>query len=119
MFTDITMLTYIRSVNCNVQIINGRKTLAKGFSLVIIIIPTNKIIIPICPSYYMQQNPQNTISQTTLKYYNQFISERNETIRWLKIAIDTGKKLKVETTVIEIDQKLLYFITIDVLNIEH
>ena len=66
----------------------------------------------------MPQNPQNTISQTTIKYYNQFRSVRTETLIWLKISTDTGMKSKVATTFRERDQKLLDFITIDIFNIE-
>ena len=65
----------------------------------------------------MPQNPQNKISQTSIKHYNQFRGERTQAIRWLQITIDTGMKLKVETTVKERDKPLLEFITIDVLNI--
>ena len=67
----------------------------------------------------MPQNPQNTMSQTALKSYNQFISASNEALRWLKITTDTKMKLKVETTFKEMDQQLLDFITIDILKIEH
>ena len=35
-FTDITMLTYIITVKCNVQIINGIKPPAKSFGSVIV-----------------------------------------------------------------------------------
>ena len=52
----------------------------------------------------MPQNPQNTRSQTSLKYYNQSRTVRIEALRWLQITIDTGNKLKVETTVKKIDQ---------------
>ena len=62
-------------------------------------------------------NPQNITSQTALKHYNQFRSVRTESLRWLQIITDTVMKLKVETTVTEIYKHLLYFITIDVINI--
>ena len=65
----------------------------------------------------MPQNPQNKISQTELKHYNRS-SVINEYFRWLKIKTYTGKKLKVETSVKEINQQLLEFIKIDVINIE-
>ena len=45
----------------------------------------------------MPQNPQNTVIQTFIKHYNQFRSIRTDALRWLKIAIDIGKKLKVYT----------------------
>ena len=73
-------------------------------------------IISLWSSYYMPQNSQNTIRQTALKHYNQFISVRTEALRQLQIIKDTGKKLKLETTVKERDQLQLYSIKIDVLN---
>ena len=89
------MLTYIRPVNCNVKIINDRKAPSKGFGIVIIKHQKN-IIIPLCTSYYMTQNPQIPILQTALKHYNQFESVRTETLIWLQINTYTGEQLKVE-----------------------
>ena len=66
----------------------------------------------------MPQIPQKTISQTELKHYNQSRSLITEALRWLQITTDTGIKLKVETTVKEIFQQFLAFITIDVLQVE-
>ena len=43
-FTDITMFTYIISVKYNVQILNGRKPLEKGFGLVIKKIQTQTLL---------------------------------------------------------------------------
>ena len=112
------MFTYITPVKYNVQILNGRKSREKGFGLVMVKIPKTNIIIPLWPSYYIPQNPQNTISQTALKHYNQLISVKTEALVWVQIATDTGIKLKVETTVKEIDQQLFDFITIGVPKIE-
>ena len=44
----------------------------------------------------MSQNSENTISQTALKHYNQFISVVNEALRCLQITTDTGNKIKVK-----------------------
>ena len=44
----------------------------------------------------MPQNPQNKISQTSIKHYNQFRSVINEALVWLKITTDTVNKIKVE-----------------------
>ena len=49
----------------------------------------------------MTQNPQNKISQTTLKHYNQFRSVRTEALICFQITTYIGNKLKVETTVKE------------------
>ena len=66
----------------------------------------------------MPKKPQNTISQTAIKYFNEFRSVRTKALKWVKIATDTRMKLKVERTFKGRYQQLLDFITIDVLNIE-
>ena len=88
------MFTYIRLVNFNVQIINGRKSPANVFSL-FIVKNKNKNIIPLWPSYYKAQNPQNKIRQTALKHYNQFMVVRTDSLRWLQITTYTGNKIKI------------------------
>ena len=93
------MLTYIRPVNCNIQNTKGRKPPAKGFGLIIVKNPKTNIIIPLCPSYYIPQNPQNKISKIALKDYNKFRSVRTEVPRWIKNTTDTGMNIEVETTV--------------------
>ena len=92
------MFTYIRPAKFNVKILNGRKSLANVFGLVILKIPRTNNIIPLHPSYYM---PQNTISQTALKHYNKSRMIRTEALRWLQMATDKGNKPKVETKVMD------------------
>ena len=50
MFTDITMLNYIRPVKWYVQIINLKKIPWKGFGITIVKTPKTNIITPLCPS---------------------------------------------------------------------
>ena len=111
------MFTYMRPVNAMYKLSMTANS-AKGFGFVVINISYTKIMIPLCPSYYMPQNPHNTISQTALRYYNQFRIVRAEACRWIQITIDTWIKLKVETEFKERYQQLFDFITIDVLHIE-
>ena len=66
----------------------------------------------------MPQNPQNTISQTALRHYNELRSVRTGALIWINMNTDIGIKLKVVTTVKDRYQQLLDFITIDVLKIE-
>ena len=66
----------------------------------------------------MPQKTQNTISETALKHYNKLRSVRNEALRWVQIATDTGKNLKFETAFKERYQQLLDFIAIDVVKIQ-
>ena len=98
-FANIKMFAYIRPVKFNVQIINSSKAPENVFGLVIIKIPKTSTIIPLWSSYYMPQNPQNTISQTLLKNYDQFRIVITEALIWVKMTTDTGMKLKVETIV--------------------
>ena len=49
LFVDIKLFAYIRPVQCNIQILNGRKAPAKGFGLVIIKITKTNVIIPLWP----------------------------------------------------------------------
>ena len=67
-FIYITMFIYIRPVKCDIQIINVSKDPAKDSGIVIVKIPKTNIIIPLWQSYYMPENPQNTISQTSHKH---------------------------------------------------
>ena len=117
-FTKITKFSYIRSVKCSAQILNGRRFPAKGLGLVIIKTPKTNIIISLWTSQYMPHNTQNTMIKTDLKYYNEFKSVRTEALRWLNISKEKVKKLKVETTVKERYQQLLELITIDVVKVE-
>ena len=109
---------YIGPVPCNVQILNVRKAPAKVFGLVIIKIPNTNMIIPLLPSYYMPHKPKNTISQNSLKHYNEFVNVRTESLRWVKMTTDTGLKFKVETSANKRYQQLLELITIDILKRE-
>ena len=66
----------------------------------------------------MSQNPQNQISQTAFKHYNEFRRVRNSALIWVQITIDTGMTIIFETIVKERYQWLLEFITIDLTKIE-
>ena len=117
LFSNITIFTYTRPEKCNVKITNGRKSPAKGLGTLIIRVPITNIIIPLWPSYYIPQTPQNAIIQTTLKHYNEFIRVRNEALRWLKVTIDTRDKIKFDTESKERDKQLLFFITIEIIEV--
>ena len=93
-FTYKKLFAYIRSVQCNVQIVNGSKAPAKVFGLVIIKIFITNIIIPLCPSYYMPQNKQNKTSQTSLKHYNELRNVRTKALGWVQMTTETGKKVQ-------------------------
>ena len=61
---------------------------------------------------------KNTISQTALKNYIQFMGVKTKALQWLQLIIDTGNKIKVETKSKERDRNLLDFITIGTVKAE-
>ena len=67
------MFIYIRPVKCNVKMLKVRKSPENVFEP-----QKTNIIIPLWTSYYMPQNPQKSISKTSIMHYNQFRSVRTE-----------------------------------------
>ena len=72
MLTEITMLTYIRPLKCNVQILNGRRSPAKVFGTVIVTLQKQASLCNSGHHTICHKNSQNKISQTSLKNYNPF-----------------------------------------------
>ena len=50
----------------------------------------------------MSRNPQNRISQTELKHYNEFRNSKTEALRWVQMTTDRRIKLIVETSATKI-----------------
>ena len=80
-----------------IQQVSGTTSPAQGFGTVVISIPNSDFYILLWPTYYMPNNPQNTLSTTALKYYNHFRSVRMESLDWIKITSKEGKTIKVNT----------------------
>ena len=82
MFNDIKSFTYTRPVKYNVQILNDSKAPAKR-------IPCcnknskNKHHYTTLAIILYATEPKNTISQSSLKHYNQFRSVITKALRWL------------------------------------
>ena len=115
MFTDLSYFIQFRPINVTVQILNGGKAAAKGFVSVIIRVSNTDLIIPLWPVYYMPDNPQNTISQPAIKFYNKFRSVRTEALRWIQFVQPCGKKTRTNTMSRQRDEQLLDFLQIDII----
>ena len=50
-----------------------------------------ELIVPLYPTYFMTHNPQNTLSITAIKKYNEFRRVRIETLEYLKLTEIRGK----------------------------
>ena len=67
------------------------------------------------PSYLMKDNPQNTISTTTVKKYNDYRSVRVEAFEWFKITNSEGQSTRISTNTKRVETENLDYIKIDIL----
>ena len=73
------------------------------------------IIIPLYPSYLMVDNPQNTISTTAIKQYNEYRSVRTEALEWVKFTSAEGQSARVHTERKTVEKEVLDYIKIDIM----
>ena len=64
----------------------------------------------------MPDNPQNTISTTAIKTYNDYRSVRLEASEWLRITNQEGKSTRVSTITKNLEEELLDYIKIDIMD---
>ena len=87
----------------------------EGVGIVIIQIGDNPVTIPLYSSYLMRDNPQNNISTTAIKKYNDFQSVRVEVLEWFKVTNKEGKSARVPTIRKRVKNKTLDYIKIDIM----
>ena len=63
----------------------------------------------------MENNPQNTISTTAIKQYNDYRSVRVETLEWLKLTSVEGQSTIVSTERKLVENEVLDYIKIDIM----
>ena len=73
------------------------------------------IIIPLYPTYSMKDNPQNTISTTAIKKYNDFRSVRIEALEWFKVTTSDGQSTRISTERKTVENENLDYIKIDIM----
>ena len=73
------------------------------------------IIIPLYPTYLMKDNPQNTISTTAIKKYNDFRSVRIEALEWFKVTTSDGQSTRISTERKTVENENLDYIKIDIM----
>ena len=77
------------------------------------------VIIPLYLTYLMTQNPQNTLSTTAIKKYNEFRSVRIEALEYLKLTDNRGKSTRIHTNKRMINKETLDYIDITILKFEN
>ena len=86
----------------------------EGVGIVLIWIQ-EELIIPLYPCYLMKNNPQNTISTTAIKKYNDFRSVRIEALEWVRFTDANGKSVRVRTNQEKVKEEVLDYITYDIM----
>ena len=98
----------------NIQQVTGDCGQYEGVGIVLCRIGQD-IIVPLYPSYLMPKNPQNTISPTAIKKYNEYRSVRQEALEWFKITNSEGRSVRVPTIRKKVNEEALDYIKIDVM----
>ena len=98
----------------NIQQVTGDCGQYQGVGIVLCRIGQD-IIIPLYPCYLMPQNPQNTISSTAIKKYNEYRSVRQEALEWFKITTSEVRSVRVPTIRKKVEVEALDFIKIDIM----
>ena len=93
--------------------VNGSTAQALGIGLALARDPKSDFIIPCWPSYYMPDNPQNTISTPALKSISHFRSARNEALSWTKFTNSQGQSTRIDSNPHFARQEVLDFVTLD------
>ena len=74
-----------------------RESIAKYQGIGIHLAKIGDLIIPLYPTYLMAHNPQNTLSTTAIKKYNEFRSVRIEALEYLKLTDNRDKSTRIHT----------------------
>ena len=111
-FTDRSHFIQYRKRQIQITQISGTKVNSIGYGMVLIRI--GELIITLWPAYHMPNNPQNTISQPALKFYNKFRSVRTEALDWIKLTDQQGKTTRISTLKQFQHRQKLDYIDIDI-----
>lgn len=79
----------------------------KGFDLKLIQHQASKVIIPLCPTYYVPLNPKSTFSPTALKYYLGYQLVLTNHFESLKIITTQATKVLLPFIQQQINDKLV------------
>ena len=106
-FTDEGYFHIITRIEGTITQVTGNPGVYTGIGIVLWKI--GDIIILLYPSYLMEINPQNTISTTAIKKYNEFRSVRVEALEWIKLTTAEGKSTRVPTERKIVENEVLDF----------
>ena len=63
-----------------------------------VLIRIGELVITLWPTYHVPNNPQNTISQPELKFYNKYQSVHTEVLEWIKLTDQDRKCTQIFTS---------------------
>ena len=65
--------------------------------IVLVRMGNSDIVFALYPAYHMPNNPQHTLGLPAIKYYNNMRSVRMETLAWIRLVDQDGRKVLQET----------------------
>ena len=65
--------------------------------IVLVRMGNSDIIFALYPAYHMPNNPQHTLGLPAIKYYNNMRSVRMETLAWIRLVDQDGRKVLQDT----------------------
>ena len=74
-----------------------------------------ELIVPLYSTFLVNQNPQNPLSTTTIKKYNELISVRIKVLEYLKLTDNRGKSTRIHTNKCMINEETLDCVDIIIL----
>ena len=113
-FGDISLFHTFTPKQGIIQQVTGETGTYDGIGIVLIRID-QQLIIPLYPTYLMRGNPQNTISPTAIKKYNECRSVRMEALDWIRITNHEGKSVRIHTDQKLINSEALDYIKVDIM----
>ena len=113
--TDKRYFNLLTSTKGKIIQVTGSSGDYEGVGIVICQIGDDPVTIPLYPSYLMRDNPQNSISTTAIKKYNDFRSVRVEVLEWFKATNNEGKSSRVPAIRKRVESETLDCIKIDIM----
>lgn len=113
--TDKSLFYQLKSTTSGMQQVSGTQVSTKGIGVVIIKFPIHNYILPLYPVYYIPTNPQNTLSPSAIKLYNEYSNINVSTLTSITFTTHKGHTFTIPTDKQLATSKLLDFITVHVL----
>ena len=116
-FTNKKWFFLLQPSSEHITQVSGATAKAKGLGVVFFCVPKSDLIIPLYPSYYAPDFPQNTISSDAMKLYNNFRKVTTEALESIQIVDEVGTKGYIRVDQEKVGKELLEYIKLDIMSL--